>query len=195
MEKKDRDSIRQLFPTIEKIKSADLQEKVILSWYHAWKRSNFPGIEMLHQFEPARARIAYTNVEHTNQVCLACDRTAEMLTEVLGQDINREDLMAGAILHDVDKIVIFDFKTGGFTATGRRFAHAVMGASMALMEGLPESVAHIIGAHSWRFSPTLPATGEALILRHLDHVVAQSYYLARGLDMERVLAESLASLK
>jgi len=195
MEKKDRDSIRQLFPTIEKIKSADLREKVITTWYHAWKRSNFPGIEVLHQFEPARARIAYTNVEHTNHVCLACDRTAEMLTEVLGQDINREDLMAGAILHDVDKIVIFDYKTGGFTATGRRFAHAVMGASMALMEGLPESVAHIIGAHSWRFSPTPPVTVEALILRHLDHVAAQTYYFARGLDMERVLAESLASLK
>lgn len=195
MQKQESDHIRELFPAIGKIGSKEIQEKVISTWYHAWKRSNFPKIEDTHQFEPARKRIAYTNVEHTNQVCEACQNMAATLTGIGSLKVNMDEFMAGAVLHDVDKIVIFDFQTGGFTATGRKFAHAVMGATMALMEGLPESVAHMIGAHSFRFSPTPPCTIEALILRHLDHVVAQSYYFSQGLDMERVLAESLASIR
>jgi len=70
-----------------------------------------------------------------------------------------------------------------------------MGASLAMMEGLPESVAHIIGAHSFRFSPTPPRTTEALIVRHLDHVVSTAYYLSHGMDMDRVLTESLARIQ
>ncbi len=195
MEGKDRTYICGLFPAIEQIQDPSMQEKVTSTWHHAWKRGNFPRIEDAHQFEPARTRIAYTNVEHTNQVWEACAKLAEALAGGMGIKINRDDLIAGAILHDVDKLVIFDFKTGGFTATGRRFAHAVWGATLAMMEGLPESVAHIIGAHSFRFSPAPPHTVEALIVRHLDHVVAQSFYMAHGLDMDRVLTESLAGLK
>ncbi len=195
MTNQDRESIRRLFPAIEKIKDPQIKEKVILTWYHAWKRSNFPKIEDLHQFEPARKRIAYTNVEHTNHVCQACENVAATITAMVPLKINMDEFIAGVVLHDVDKIVIFDYQTGGFSETGRKFAHAVMGATMAMMEGLPESVAHMIGAHSFRFSPTPPCTVEALILRHLDHVAAQAYYFTQGLDMERVLAESLAALR
>lgn len=191
----DRVTMVRLFPAIEKIQDVPMKEKVMATWLNAWKRSNFPSIEVVHQFEPARKRIAYTNVEHTNQVCQACEAMAESLSAMFSLKIHWDELRAGAILHDVDKILIFDYETGGFSETGRRFAHAVFGASLALMEGLPESVAHMIGAHSFRFSPTPPATVEALLLRHLDHVVAQSHYFMQGLDMERVLAESLAGLK
>lgn len=195
MEEKDRAYIRALFPAIEEIQDPSIKEKVLLTWHRAWKQGNFPRLEDVHQFEPARTRIAYTNVEHTNQLWKACAKLAEFLAEGMGIKINRDDLIAGVILHDVDKPVIFDFHTGGFTTTGRRFAHAVWGATLAMMEGLPQSVAHIIGAHSFRFSPAPPHTVEALIVRHLDHVVAQSFYMAHGLDMERVLTESLARLK
>lgn len=194
MKKEDQEYIAGLFPAIVKIKDEDLREKVIGTWYRAWKRSNFARIEDVHQFEPARKRIAYTNVDHTNQVVTACERVGEVVGEVVGVAANLDYLLAGAVLHDVDKIVIFDSRTGGFSETGRRFAHAVMGASLALQEGLPEEVAHIIGAHSVRFSPVPPSTVEACIVRQLDHVMAQAYYAARGLDSDRVLRESLAAI-
>ena len=195
MEEEDRRYIRQLFPAIERIQDQSMRERVISTWFHAWKRSNFPRIEDLHQFEPARKRIAYTNVEHTNHVWQACENAAATVTAMVPLKIHMDEFIAGVILHDVDKIVIFDYQTGGFSETGRKFAHAVMGATMAMMEGLPESVAHMIGAHSFRFSPTPPCTMEALILRHMDIVAAQAYYFTQGLDMERVLTESLASIK
>jgi putative nucleotidyltransferase with HDIG domain len=194
MQKQDQDYILSLFPPIEKIKDDGIRQKVILTWYKAWKRGNFSRIEDAHQFEPARERIAYTNVSHTNQVCRASERMGEMVAEVLNLQVKIDHLLAGALLHDVDKMVIFDAQTGGFTDTGRRFAHAAMGAAMALMEGLPEAVAHMIGAHSAHFSPISPNSLEALILRHADHVVAKAVYLSHGLEMEKVLRDSLSRI-
>jgi putative nucleotidyltransferase with HDIG domain len=189
MQKQDQDYILSLFPAIEKIKDDGIRQKVILTWYKAWKRGNFSRIEDVHQFEPARERMAYTN-----QVCQASERMGEMVAEVLNLPVKIDHLLAGALLHDVDKMVIFDAQTGGFTDTGRRFAHGAMGAAMALMEGLPEAIAHIIGAHSAHFSPISPNSLEALILRHADHVVAKAVYLSHGVEMEKLLSESLSRI-
>ncbi|MGA2955096.1 MAG: HD domain-containing protein [Thermodesulfobacteriota bacterium] len=195
MEKKDRDYILSLFPTIVKIKDRDLREKVIQTWFNAWKRSNFLRIEDVHQFEPARERINYTNVDHTNQVCQACERMATIPSKILGLQLNLDYLRAGALLHDVDKMVVFDAQTGGGTEAGRRTPHAVAGASMARAEGLPEEVAHIIEAHSTKFSPHPPKSIEALILRHADLIVGNAVYMAQGLEAEKVLNESLVHVR
>jgi putative nucleotidyltransferase with HDIG domain len=194
MQERDQEHILGLFPAIGKIKDDGIRQKVILTWYKAWKSSNFPRIEDVHHFEPVRQRIAYTNVDHTNQVCQACESIGKMAAEVLNLRVNMDDLLAGALLHDVDKMVIFDAGSGGFTETGRRFSHAVMGAAMALMGGLPEAVAHMVGAHSTKFSPISPRSIEALILHHADLVVGKAVYLAHGLDMDKVLSESVSRL-
>jgi HD superfamily phosphodiesterase len=74
---------------------------------------------------------------------------------------------------------------------GRQCPHAVAGAALARAEGLPEEVAHIIEAHSTKFSPFPPKSIEALIARHADLVVANAVYMAQGLEMDKVLSESL----
>jgi 7,8-dihydroneopterin 2',3'-cyclic phosphate phosphodiesterase len=194
MDQQERHYITNLFPHINKIQNEALREKVVLTWYKAWKRSNFKRIEDVHQFEPARSYLEWSNVDHTNRVCTACETIAAMLAEDMHISINMDQLLAGAVLHDVDKPVIFDARSGGLTETGRRFAHAVMGSMLALAEGLPEEVAHIIGAHSVKFSPTPPGSVEAILVRHADHIVAESFYLAQGLNMAKVLAEAMAKV-
>ncbi|MBP1715966.1 MAG: putative hydrolase [Deltaproteobacteria bacterium] len=124
MKKKDQNYILKLFPAIKKIKDPELSRKVLLLWYQAWKSSNYLRVEDVHQFEPARDYISYTNVAHTNQVCRACQAIAAMVSKELNLKLHMDYLLAGAILHDVDKIMIFDSKTGGFTETGRRKSHA-----------------------------------------------------------------------
>ena len=194
MEPKERDYIIRLFPAVPKIGNEGIRNKVIQAWLHAWKQSNFSRIEDVHQFEPARDRIAYTNVEHTNQVCRACEGIAGMALEGLNLKLQMDHLLAGAILHDVDKMMIFDSRTGGFTEMGRRSFHAVAGGALARSLGLPEEVAHIVEAHSLRFSPHPPKSAEALTIRHADILVAGFVYMARGLEMEKVLSESLARI-
>jgi putative nucleotidyltransferase with HDIG domain len=194
VEQKERDYIVRLFPAVSKIKDEGVRDKVIQAWLHAWKQSNFSRIEEVHQFEPARDSIAYTNVDHTNQVCRASEAIAAMALEGFNLKLRLDHLLAGAILHDVDKMMIFDSRTGGFTEMGRRTFHAVAGAALARSLGLPEEVAHIIEAHSVRFSPHPPKSAEALILRHADILAASFVYLGQGLDMEKVLSESLARI-
>jgi HD superfamily phosphodiesterase len=92
-------------------------------------------------------------------------------------------------------MVVFDAQTGGWTEAGRRTPHAVAGASMARAEGLPEEVAHIIEAHSTKFSPHPPKSIEALILRHADLIVGNAVYMAQGLEAEKVLNESLVHVR
>jgi putative nucleotidyltransferase with HDIG domain len=191
MEQKDRDYVVRLFPAIGKITDEGVRDKVIQTWIHAWSRSNFQRIEDVHQYEPAREYISYSNVDHTNQVCHACEKMGAIATEVLNLKLNGGYLLAGALLHDVDKMMIFNAKTGGLTEMGRQCPHAVAGAALARAEGLPEEVAHIIEAHSTKFSPFPPKSIEALIARHADLVVANAVYMTQGLEMDKVLSESL----
>ncbi len=194
MNQQDKDYIISLFPYIEKIRDTGMSNKVVQTWYNAWKRGNFQRIEDVHQLEPARDRIVYSNVDHTNQVCRLAEKMSMILADSLGLQVQMDQLLAGAVLHDVDKIVIFDAETGGFTDTGRRFSHAMMGATMALLEGLPDAVAHIIAAHSAKFSTVSPASIEALALRHADELVSQAVYLAKGLELDLVISQSFSQI-
>ncbi len=191
MTKADKDHISRLFPAIRKIQNEGIREKVILTAYHAWKGGNFEHIEDAHQWEPVRSRISYTNVEHTNQVCQASEKMADLLEEMLKIRIQRDNLLAGAILHDVDKLVIFDARSGGFRESGGKLKHAETGASLARKEGLPEEVAHIIEAHSPTYSSTPPKTMEALIVHVADLLIARGVYIAKGLDLVAVIRESM----
>ncbi len=195
MEQKDRDHISRLFPAIGKIKDGQIREKVLLVWLDASQRGNYPAIENVHQFEPARNMISYTNVEHTNQVCNVCENVAAAVSQSMKIKLNMDYLLAGAVLHDVDKIVVFDSRTATWTEAGRQTPHARLGASMARAAGLPEEVAHIIEAHSTTFSPGPPKSMEALIVRHADLIIGIGAYLVKGLDMEKVIKESVASLR
>jgi len=195
MKQKDRDYVVRLFPAIGKIADGGIRDKVIQTWIHVWRRSNFQRIEDVHQYEPAREYISYSNVDHTSQVCQAGEKMVAIATELLNLDLNVDYLVAGALLHDVDKMMIFDAKTGGFTKMGRQYPHAVAGAALARAEGLPEEVAHVIETHSIKFSPFPPKSIEALIVRHADLVVTNAVYMTRALDMDKVLNESLTRIR
>ena len=195
MKQKDRDYVVRLFPAIGKIADGGIRDKVIQTWIHVWRRSNFQRIEDVHQYEPAREYISYSNVDHTSQVCQAGEKMVAIATELLNLDLNVDYLVAGALLHDVDKMMIFDAKTGGFRKMGRQYPHAVAGAALARAEGLPEEVAHVIETHSIKFSPFPPKSIEALIVRHADLVVTNAVYMTRALDMDKVLNESLTRIR
>ena len=190
----EKNHIISLFPYIEKINDIDMRNKVIQTWHNAWKCGNFHRIEDVHQLEPARDLIVYSNVDHTNQVCRVAEEMSIALSRSLGLRVEMDQLLAGAILHDVDKIVLFDSRTGGYTDMGRRFVHAMMGATMALTQGLPHEVAHMIMAHSFKLSSIAPASIEALILRQADELIAHAVYLANGLNLDLVITQSFSRI-
>jgi 7,8-dihydroneopterin 2',3'-cyclic phosphate phosphodiesterase len=111
-------------------------------------------------------------LNHTVALVNLCLNTAETLEKTFGMPINRDHLVAAAILHDITKI--FEWKKGeqGFEHTGILLDHTMLGVAELYYRGFPEGVIHIIASHFGESGPTPPRNFEALILHHLDNMVS-----------------------
>lgn len=107
--------------------------------------------------------------------------------------LDRDLLLAGALLHDLGKVREFSYASLPFDYTdqGRLIGHLVLGAEMVRRqaEGVPElaparldQVLHLILSHHGRHefgSPCLPMTREAILLHHLDDMDAKMELIDR----------------
>ncbi len=182
MEPKEK-HIQELFPRINDIKDSELREKVISVWLDAWKQSDFDEIAAISQWEPLKEKIRISNVEHTNQVVECAIAIAGIVESEQGVDIDMDTLIASAILHDCDKILIFHSSTGKTTRMGSYLAHTSIGCHLALKAGLPIEIAHAIASHSSNYSSTAPKSVEAAILYHTDHVVTETWRISRNIEL------------
>lgn len=105
--------------------------------------------------------------------------------------IDRDMLVAGALLHDLAKIEEFDYSRPpfGYTDRGRLVGHLVLGVDLvrqaaSRVEGIGadqvDRLLHIILSHHGQYgygSPVLPMTPEAILLHHLDDIDAKMQYL------------------
>jgi len=125
-------------------------------------------------------------VEHTLSIIGMAHKTADHYPM-----LDRDLLVAGALLHDIAKIREFDFARPPFEYTdqGRLVGHLVLGAEMVRqaagkVKGLTtekvDQVVHLILSHHGQLefgSPVLPMTPEAMLLHHLDDMDAKMNYM------------------
>ena len=178
----DKKHVESLFPALSEIKDASIREKVIAAWVDAWKDGNYNKIEDIPWYELWRDRFTWSNVDHTNQVVSCAMAMAKVAKEIMGVEVNMDILIAGAILHDVDKAVMFDAKTKEPTDWMRKMPHGCYSLYLALKEGLPIDVAHIVITHTV-FTGQLPRTPEALIVHMADYYICDiRSYFKEGID-------------
>jgi 3'-5' exoribonuclease len=116
---------------------------------------------------------------------LSMARLARMVADNY-DDINRDLLITGAILHDIGKVYELSFhRTFDYTDEGRLLGHIMMGAEMvekkiATIANFPSElrmlIKHMILSHHGDYiygSPKRPKTVEALILYYLDDLDAK----------------------
>ena len=127
-------------------------------------------------------------LEHT----LAVSRLAHMLAGFY-PTLDRDLLLAGALLHDIGKTKEFSFDTYPFDYTdkGRLMGHLVLGAEMIqekinTLPGFPEDLStrlqHLVLSHHGRYefgSPCLPMVSEAFVLNFLDDLDAKLNFMDR----------------
>jgi len=125
-------------------------------------------------------------LEHTLGVARAAAAISELYPAV-----DRSLLMAGAILHDIGKLIEFNYEVFpyDYSDRGRLVGHMVLGIEMIQdkvreIPGFPEETAthlkHLILAHHGRHefgSPSLPMMLEAFVLNFLDNLDAKIDYL------------------
>jgi putative nucleotidyltransferase with HDIG domain len=106
-------------------------------------------------------------VTHTRTVTAIALASADILVKTL--PMNHDYLLAGALLHDVGKLIEFE-PSGEETAVsrgGRRLNHRFWGGALCQEVGLPREIVHIVYAHSEE-GKLLKRSVEAVIVSHAD---------------------------
>ncbi len=111
---------------------------------------------------------------HTGVVTLASAAAYDAMAALRGRvgDCNRDVVVAGALLHDVGKLIEYSFGENGRPyRTTRKFRHPMIGAYYAQMHKLPEDIVHLVLTHSAHVSPEGPRaynTPESRIVKAID---------------------------
>lgn len=160
--------VEQIFPDVNRIVDTALRQAVISVWQKLWKSSEWSSFSAV----PTSRDIPYSHVPHTRAVVKMAIAVADVYEEVHNIGVNRDLLIAAALLQDASKVVELRPGVNGqaeHSTIGKSFPHAFWAAHMALQEGVPEDVVHIILTHS-PGSPKFPDSLEGKILYYVDQL-------------------------
>lgn len=181
MTKEDRRHVESLLPALAKIQDSKLRKKVVDIWVEAWRDGNYEKVEDISWLESWRNVFTWTNLDHVNQVTTLAIEVAKLAQEILGVKINMDYLIAGALVHDVDKGVMYDGKTKELTPIGKLLPHTAYSVYLSLKHKLPTEVIHMVASHT-SYSMKRQMTAEALILHMVDYLSADLRNAKEGID-------------
>jgi len=166
---------------VEQIGDPDLRDKVVRTLVRAWRESPYDRLEDAPN-SVSRWGWNVTFVQHVNSTARAALSLAHQFKEEYDAKIDFDILLAAALLHDVDKLLIYERigDTVEESALGKRLPHGVYGAHLALQEGMPIEVAHIIATHSPN-SSACPKSVEGAIIQYADMADLDAYMISHGL--------------
>jgi len=181
----ERKILMEQFPLISRISDSNLRDLVIEVWVRLWRESPYGDISEVPNFTRELSSGDETLVRHTDAVVKMSVAAAREFQEVYGVSLNYNNLLAGAILHDVDKLVLYGRQGDSIELTefGRKVTHGEYGSLVAKQVGLPEQVVNIIASHSVVKRETLPTSIEAVLVSCCDGAVFQSYRLMIGEEL------------
>ncbi len=169
-----RDKLIELIPEFELIQDGELKEKVLRVWEKALKLRGMQPEDMLRMpftllIKPCPANF----VEHTRGVVQVAYQSAQGLQKIYSErmPIHMDYLLAGALLHDVGKILEYIEKDGEFVKSheGKYVRHPFSGVGLAFDEGIPQEVLHIIAVHAGEGDGRWRST-EGIIVHHADFI-------------------------
>jgi putative nucleotidyltransferase with HDIG domain len=155
------------------IKDDELKDKVVQVWK---KASDIRGWKTL---EDVPFTLLFENsgklTDHTKRIT----HLAKAVFDERDEDINLDFLIAGALLHDVGKLLEYDVVDGKVVKGeyGKKFRHPVSGALLARELGLPDEVVLIIYAHSHE-GDKCERSAESVIVHHCDFI---DFHIKKGM--------------
>ncbi len=179
----DQRRLVEALPALGEIRSDELRGKVAAVWLRLWRESGFPTVEEVPWWSVVRtgdAGKSVTLVEHVNLVAEAAKGLAKVAA-ASGAEVDLDALLAGALLQDVDKLVMLKPESFEATEIAIHSQHTFYGAHTALNEDLPWPVVHMILSHS-KNTGVRPRTLEAVILHYADYAVVDIRNVIEGRD-------------
>lgn len=147
------------------IENKDLKEKVVKVWVMAAERGKWNKLEDIPFtliFEDSGLL-----VDHTKRIT----RLVWNVGKIRKEKLNKNYLVAGALLHDVGKLIEYKFIDGNVVKSkiAEKMRHPEIGAKLAQECSLPNDIIHIIAAHSHE-GDSMNRTPEAIIIHHCDFI-------------------------
>lgn len=171
--------IAELFPDIMKITDPALRDKVAAVWSEAietgcegkgWTVDELRAVP----FTLLAGDIDLRYIEHLNSCVKQCIAIADVLASVFGDriPINRDHLIAGALLADVGKPLEYAKDAAGNVhqgSYGKMLRHPFSGVAMCYKHGIPPEVMHIVATHSHE-GEKVQRSIESIIFHHADFI-------------------------
>ena len=153
-----RDKLLKVLPEIAWIEDAELREKVVATWLDGLERGGWVPEDIERMPFTLAKKVSANFAQHVRSVTRICAAVSDTFDEIYnGVDLklDRDILIAGALLHDVGKLLEMEEVDGAFrkSADGKIVRHAFSGVALADAHGLPAAVQHIIGTHSKEGDP------------------------------------------
>ncbi|MBE0644844.1 MAG: hypothetical protein IH600_12240 [Bacteroidetes bacterium] len=167
--------VLRLLPEINLIEDVSLRGKVADCWQEAidfrgWTEELLRSIP----FTLLAENVSIPFIDHVRAVCLMCVACDDVLDKVHGKNktpINRDYLIAGAMLADVGKLLEFEIIDGQAVKSdyGKHIRHPFSGVGLAFKHGIPSEIMHIIATHSKEGAgeKRLP---ESIVFHHADFI-------------------------
>lgn len=181
-----REELRMILPEIELIRNEGLREKVVATWEEALRRGGWAPQDIERMPFTLAKKVDINFAQHVRSVTKICLAVAETFDEIYkGKlSLDHDTLLAGALLHDVGKLLEMEEVEGRFRKSkeGKLVRHPFSGVALADAKGVPAEVLHIIGTHSKEGDP-YKRTPEAVILHYADFMnfdTIEETHLSRG---------------
>lgn len=165
---------KKLWPELQWIQDEKLREQTAQTWQLALDKSVLT-IEDLHTIPftlLCGSNLKITFMDHKRAVVHIARDAGRKMNEFFKDElpVNMDELIAGAILCDVGKLLEYELDENGkalLSMYGKYLRHPFSGVSLAEQCGVPAEVCHIIAAHAHEGDLVIRST-EAYIVHHID---------------------------
>jgi 7,8-dihydroneopterin 2',3'-cyclic phosphate phosphodiesterase len=162
----------ELVKLAEKIKDKDLQGKVIDLLNEPSLKIDSPALPFDEAPGGSYQHHSYRGglLQHTLAVVRVSMTMCDLVEEVYGGNLDRDIVLAGALIHDVYKIYTYEARGEGFAGSGfgDRLDHLSLLVAELYSRGFPLEVIHVAAAHHGENGPIQPKSVEALIVHLAD---------------------------
>jgi len=160
------EQLKRLLPEVDQIRDPKLIEGVLKTWQIAEERGGWKSDDLTSIPFTLLTQTRISLLEHTRSVT----RMAIAVAKERG-DMNLDFVIAGALLHDVGKLLEYERREGKVvkSKSGDLVRHPVSGYGLTRETNLPVEVSHIVISHSDEGEKT-KRTPEAILIHHCDFI-------------------------
>ena len=162
----------ELIKLARKIKDRDLREKVIELITKPTLKMGSPALQLSDAPGGSYQHHSYSGglLQHTLAVVRISMTMCDLVEEIYNGTVDRDTVLAGALIHDVYKIYTYEHRGEGYTGSdlGDNLDHLSILVAELYARDFPLKVIHVAAAHHGENGPIQPKSIEALIVHLAD---------------------------